>query len=541
MDTRTGSVSYENFEPRAFEPTVVEGLDDSSSQNLQQLTKQLGMSEEESTRLQNQYASVPPTTTPPPKSTGASMASIRQSLGIDKNKDNTKQFASTLAQLMKESALTFKIIKKNLMDILTKRKAYDPAEYIASRVAGVVAGRTKLNGDSIKAYFKGAGTELNHVFTHAHLDAINTENPPRSVEEQVVHDVLYDYMLFPLMMWAVYNWYYKLFYPMAKCPEMKNYSDWYSMVFPGIITGPMVLPLYEMDKGMFFVNQMFSEKTKYDYGYVFFTGCFLAVYFLWIKGAADFSYPKFMTLVTAWSVINVLFLMFGDYMMKYPVMSLASALVFFFIMMVAISLSFVFADIVYILVMIYFIYYSFFVLPVENDSWDIFELLEKVNQANIKDTKPDDSFWGRLLKHINNYIFTSPVLIVLCFMTMCEISDVSSHLPNGSWLKMSMSVMLVCVFIMSAFYSVFEFYLAFFQKKLVSTDAIPLDNYVGLSPEDMSHEIYNALKRAELENADVGKTFKKLLPAVAMLVVVIVILIIIMTISQGLKRAKPAN
>jgi len=539
MDTRTGSVSYENFEPRAFEPTVVEGLTESSS-NLDELTNKLGMSDAEKAKLNSQYGSVPPAPAPAPKSTASSMASIRKSLGIDKNKDNTKQFATSIADLLKQMALNAALIKKNLMEILTQRKAYDPAEYIASRVAGVVAGRTKMNGDSVKAYFKGAGTELNHVFTHAHLDAINTETPPRSVEEEVVHDVLYDYMLFPIMMWAVYNWYYKLFFPMAKCPVMKDYTDWYTMVFPGIITGPMVLPLYEMDKGMFFVNQLFSEKTKYDFGYVFFTGSFLAVYYLWLKEAADFSYPKFMNLVSAWSVINVLFLMFGDYMMKYPVTSIASGIVFFFIMMVAISLSFVFADIVYILVMVYFIYYSFFVLPIENETWDIFELLGKVNQANIKDTKPDDSFMGRLLKYINNYIFTSPILIVFCFVTMCEISTVSGKLPDGSWLKMSMSVMLVCIFITSAFYSVFEFYLAFFQKKLVSTDAIPLDNYVGLSPDDMSHEIYNALQRAELENADVGKTFKKLLPAVAMLVVVIAMLIIIMTIGQGLKPGEPA-
>jgi hypothetical protein len=394
------------------------------------------------------------------QSTTQSTSAISSALGMSDNKKNMKDFSRSIADLIVRLKTNVLLIKDNILQILADRISYDPAEFIARKFAGVMVGRNKTSSDSIKAYFDSVGTEIDHVFTQAHLDAINDESEIMAPDEQMIHDIIYDYLLMPIMMWAIYNWYYKLFFPMAKCPEKKDYSYLCEMIFPGIITGCIVLPYYEMNYGMFYANSFFHEDFKFNYGYILFMGCFIAVYFLWVNAQTriDFSYSKFGNYLSIWNGVNVLILMFSYYLVKYPVNSIIGGIFFIIIFTITLGIVNQLKELVYILVMFYFIYYSFFVLPIENESWDIVGLMQKINQANIKEMYLDDAWYTRIFKHINNFIFTSPIMLIFVIVTLSEMGTVSNaNLPDPSWIKTSMYMFLSTVFIMSAFYSVFQY------------------------------------------------------------------------------------
>ena len=497
----------------------------------------MGMTDKQIADMSNTYGNSPDSESTPAPS---GMATIRGSLGMNDGKQNMNKFTDSIGGLLLSIKFIYNGLEGSFMDMMNNRTAYDPAEYLAVSAAGIISGRSTVSEKSVKSYFAGVSGEMNDLFTKAHLDAINTEFVPKSIEERVVHDVIYDYLIFPIMMWIIYNWYYKLFYPMAKCPEMKDYSGWYSMIFPGMITGAITMPLYEMDKGMYSVNQMFSRKFKTEYSWMFFSGTFLAVYYLWLKEIAKFDYPSFNPMVVALSVINVMILMFSDFLPKYPVSNIASGIFFFLIMMITISLSFVFVKLIYIFIMFYFIYYSFFVLPVELGSYDIFALLDIINKTNIQEQLPEDSWIGRVFKYMNNYIFTSPILIVFCFLTMCEMSAVS-QLPDGSWLKMSASLMMVCMFIVAAFYSVFEFYLAFFQRKSEKNDPINMNNMSGIGVDDMSTDVFETVARSAANDSDPGRMFQKVMPAIAVFLSVVGIFMMVMIISNSIPKSSGSS
>jgi hypothetical protein len=232
------------------------------------------------------------------------------------------------------------------------------------------------------------------------------------------------------------------------------------MIFPGIITGCIVLPYYEMNYGMYYVNSFFNEDTKYNYGVFLFMGCFLAIYFFWVnsKTRIDFAFDKFGNWLTALNGINVFVLMFSYYLARYPVRTFVGGIFFFIILMITISIANQIKEFIYILVMFYFMYYSFLVLPIENGSWDIVGLMQKINRTNIKELYLEDEWYVKGIKHLNNFIFTSPLVLIFTIVTLCEMGTVSNaNLPDPSWIKTSMYMFLTTVFIMCSFYSIFQY------------------------------------------------------------------------------------
>ena len=303
-----------------------------------------------------------------------------------------------------------------------------------------------------------------------------------------------------------------------------------------MITGAVSLIMYEMDRGMYLVNRMFSRDVKHTWSWVFFGGTFVAVYYLWLQGIAKFDYESFSKILALVTFVNVAYLMFSNYMTKYPVASIASGLGFFIIFMITLSMSFMMAKLIYVVVMLFFLYYSFFSLMVEQESYDIFALLDLINKTNLQEFDMEDSVTVRFLKSINNYIFTSPVLIVFCFVTMCEMSKVSDMLPDGSWIKMSACVMLVVMFIVAAFYSVFEYYLAFFQRGTNKTDPIDLNNMNGMTRDNVSNDVFETIQRSANDDSDPGQMFKKVMPAIGVFIAVIGILMMVMIVSKSIPK-----
>jgi hypothetical protein len=358
--------------------TLKEGLSDADKTKLQSLDKQVNMS-----KTGRDVGEASFTTESQKKSTDQAMHSIRDTLGVSNTTENTRLFVTSIDELFKGLFWTFNQIEVNIIEILTDMSRYDPCEYIASHMAGIISGRIQITSSTVKSYFDGVGVELNDIFTKAHLDAINVESTEiKSPEEIVAHHIIYDFLLFPIMMWVVYNWYYKLFSPIAKCPEMKNYENWYSMVFPGIITGTMVLPLYEMEKGIFSVKNMFSDKYKYSFSIAFYCGTFLAVYYLWVNPGTriHFEFPSsnantlynsnlgngmsglnglpFYYMLIILNVINVIILI-SDFMTRYPPVTWVLIFLTIVVFCVTLGLSFIFLPIIYIIVILFLTYFSF--------------------------------------------------------------------------------------------------------------------------------------------------------------------------------------
>jgi hypothetical protein len=96
----------------------------------------------------------------------------------------------------------------------------------------------------------------------------------------------------------------------------------------------------------------------------------------------------------------------------------------------------------------------------ENESWDIVGLIQKINQTNIKEMYLDDEWYNRIFKHVNNFIFTSPIILIFIIVTLSEMTTVSNaNLPDSSWIKTSMYMFLSTVFIMCSFYSIFQYFM----------------------------------------------------------------------------------
>jgi hypothetical protein len=97
--------------------------------------------------------------------------------------------------------------------------------------------------------------------------------------------------------------------------------------------------------------------------------------------------------------------------------------------------------------------------------------------------------------------------------------------------------MLVVMFIVAAFYSVFEFYLAFFQRGLTKEGPIDLNNMNGMTKDSMSNDVFDTIQRAAGDDSDPGRMFKKVMPAIAVFISIIAILMLVVIISKSIPKS----
>lgn len=390
-----------------------------------------------------------------PTSNKSEAASLKAAAGIDPN--TTKEFTTSIVGLIKLIRDFILNVEEICQSVLNNREKYDIVQWLATKAGNVASGNISAKNELIKT-FEGSGTELQDLFAKAELNALEIEDPSFTPDGQLVHDIIYDFLLFPFALWATYNWYYRLFYPLAKCPPMKDYSKYYEMLYPGIIMGHFVLPLYEFNKGLSIVNNLFSYELKAKWPLVFFGGSFVAVYYLWLRGIAQFDVDKMEKGVSVISYINVIILVFGNYMKKHPVTKISGALVLFLILLITLGFAKTFHKIIYIIVMSLFIYFSFFVLIKEKETWNVLRIMDEINASVRMELNEEDSLTSirTWLKLVNNYIFTCPMLILLCFVSLSHLGQAAS-LSDTSKFKGFTVIALVMGFMVAALYSVLVF------------------------------------------------------------------------------------
>lgn len=381
-------------------------------------------------------------------------ASFSSALGVDSGE--TKKFTRGLLELLiliKEFIFN---VEKLIINILENRDRYDVIEWIARKIGNTVSGNTST-GQEIVSAFKEVGGDIKSLFTKTELNALSIESPTFTPEGDVAYGLAKDYLLFPFMIWAVYNWYYKLFYPLSKCPVMKDYSQYYQMFYPGVFLGHLALPVFEINRGVYMVSTLFSPMFKSKWPLIFFTGSFLAVYYLWIQGVAQFDKSKMDTIIDMITYINIVYLM-SLYISEKSPSTFFGYILALLVFVMLISFGKFLHNFIYILFMGMLIYFSFFVIFRETQTWNILDAMQQINKNNRFPMTQEDSFRSikTWLKMVNNFIFTSPLLLLFCFVNLSHLTVVSK-LNNNSPYKGFLSVALVLTFITAALYTVLEF------------------------------------------------------------------------------------
>jgi hypothetical protein len=374
--------------------------------------------------------------------------------------------------------MTIKEFIENVMDIfmniLDNRGQYDVIDWSATKIGNVVSGNISTKNELVNT-FSEAGTKIDDFFTKTQLDALQIETKNFTPEGELAYNLSYDYLLFPFMIWVVYNWYYKLFFSLAECPVMYDYDPYCQMVYPGIITGHVALPFYEFDRLLFWANTRFPIEWKSNYPLFFFIGSFLGVYFLWLKGVAKFDTNSTRKIVEFLGFINVCILM-TYYTESHPIQGWGSFFLFFIVMILTIIVAYGWMkNVIYIVFMALFIYFSFFVLIAEWKTWDVLHIMEKINETNQFPLTDQDSVVSVVtwIKLVNNYVFTSPMLLLFCFITLSHISDVA-RLENQTQLTGVLQTALVLSFIVAALYSVLTFKNKYFGAESILAKKLSL-------------------------------------------------------------------
>jgi hypothetical protein len=390
------------------------------------------------------------------------------------NGNETKKFTTDFVKMLKKIKKFIEAMIDIFMNILNNRGQYDVIEWSAVKVGNVVSGNISTKNELVNT-FSEAGTKIDDFFTKTQLDALQIESKNFTPEGELAYNLSYDYLLFPFMIWVVYNWYYKLFFSLAECPVMQNYEPYCQMVYPGIVTGHVVLPLYEFNRSLFWANSIFKIETKSNYPLVFFIGSFLAVYFLWVQGVAQFDAGVMETIIGFISFINVCILFFKYYLDRHPVNGLATGILALIVFIFTMSIAYGWMkNVIYIVFMALFIYFSFFVLIDELKTWDVLHIMEKINETNQFPISEQDSLVSPTtwIKLANNYVFTSPMLLLFCFITLSHISDIAL-LPQTQLTGVLQTAM-VLSFIVAALYSVLAFKNKYFGAESILAKKLSL-------------------------------------------------------------------
>jgi len=381
--------------------------------------------------------------------------SIQQSMAS--HPGASKQLMTDMSTLISVAMTFVSNVEDIISNLLYTRDKYDVVEWISTKIGNVVSGNIS-SADELRNSMQGVGVEITDLFTKTELNALTIENKIFTPEGQAAHDLAYDFIIFPIMVWVVYNWYYKLFYPFAKCPPMSDYSKYTEMIYPGVFAGHIVLPIFELNKLLSYANSLFSIDYKAKYPLVFFGGCFLAVNYLWLNGIAKFDTESSLNFSKFLLAINGFYLFFWKYLTKYPIVHWTYIILALIILGLLIFFAISFSKIVYIILMGFFVYNSFFVLMYEQRSWDIIHLMDNINKNVIFPITDEDSWYkpSTVMKLASNYVFTSPFLIMYVFLSLSHLGYVSD-LSDSSNMKGFMIVFLVLTSICAALYSVITF------------------------------------------------------------------------------------
>jgi len=416
-------------------------------------------------------------------------ASFTSALGVDSGE--TKKFTTGLLNMLIEIKKFIYRLEQLFITILENREKYDVVEWIARKVGNTISGNTST-GQEIVNTFKEVGGDIKSLFTKTELNALSIERPSFTPEGEVAYDLTKDYLLFPFMIWAVYNWYYKLFYPLSKCPVMKDYSEYYQMFYPGVFLGHLVLPIFEINRGIYMASSLFSPTFKSKWPLIFFTGSFLGVYYLWIQGVAKFDKAKMDTIIDMLTYINIVYLM-SLYISEKSPSTFFGYILALLVFVLLISFGKFLHNFIYILFMGLLIYFSFFVIFRETKTWNVLEAMRQINQNNRFPMTQEDSFLSikTWLKMVNNFVFTSPLLLLFCFINLTHLGKVS-QLSDSSPYKGFLSVALVLTFIAGALYTVLEFTNEYISVSLTGVSL----TFAGV--EALSTNVNNAVGPADI-------------------------------------------
>lgn len=344
-------------------------------------------------------------------------------------------------------------ITEQIQNVMSKRSNYDPADYIASKLAAIIVGR-KETATELKSFFIGTGVEINDIFTKEKLNELDIE-PIKDKGEQYIHDLIYGYIMFLPFIWVIYNWYFLLFDPNTDCPEMNDYADYYKMLWPGIFTGGTALCFVEMEKLMYILRNLLPPSWKRSITEYTFLLTFLLVNSLWIKGAAKLDFDSLQGFIHFLIIVNIFLGLWVPYIADtiWPPSFMSCffiILAYVLLLNIMITISSKFISIIYVVLMIYLTYISFFSLFSSKKSFDVFQIMDDINKQSIREVRPDSDSFTWFMNIINNMIFGAPVMLLLAMFTLHQMSDLGNHLNDiPAILQTPISIFLGFFFIFS--------------------------------------------------------------------------------------------